>query len=392
MAEKIIDVIKYEGGNTTLIYKYPKMDFNSGTQLIVHESQEAIFFRDGECLESFGPGRQTLETQNLPFLNRTINKLAGGEYVFHSEVYFINLTTELGIKWGTDSKIRLFDPVSGLYLEIGASGTFNIKVNDGRKLLIKVVGTAGGFEQEEIFGSTGYSTNKTIGSFRGMIVSKVKAYLSKVIKDYKISILEIDAHLDELSEFLRLEINKILDSYGLYIPEFHLVNVVLPEPGENPNFDRYKQQYGERFILSEQERITQAAGKVELAEKVAHATAEAEARKITGMVEIELEKQRGFAHAEILKSQGGNYQAETARIVGEAAASNEGNGSTGTIASDIVSAGVGLGIGVSVAKEVAETVKDVTTIEGDSWECLKCHHKGNKGKFCEECGNKKGVI
>ena len=390
MAEKIIDVIKYEGGNTTLIYKHPKTDFNLGTQLIVHESQEAVFFRDGKALESFGAGRHTLETQNLPYLKNAVNALANGEHVFHCEVYFINLTTELGVKWGTDSRIRLFDPISGLHLEIGASGTFNIKVADGRKLLLKVVGTTGGFEQEEIFGSIGYSTSKTIGSFRGMIVSKVKTYLAKAIRENDISVLEIDEHLDELSELLRVEINKVLDSYGMFIPEFHLVNVVLPEPGENPNFDRYKAQYGERFILSEQERIAQAAGKVELAEATAHATAEAEARKIEGMTEIELEKQRGLAHAEVLKAQGGNYQAETARIVGEAAASNEGGGSTAGIASDIVKAGVGIGVGVSVAKEVVGTVKEVIVAEDGTWECPECHHKGNKGKFCEECGHKKG--
>lgn len=389
MAEKIIDVIKYEGGNTTLIYKHPKTDFNLGTQLIVHESQEAVFFRDGKALESFGAGRHTLETQNLPYLKNVVNALANGEHIFHSEVYFINLTTELGVKWGTDSKIRLFDPISGLHLEIGASGTFNIKVADGRKLLLKVVGTTGGFEQEEIFGSVGYSTSKTIGSFRGMIVSKVKTYLAKAIRENDISVLEIDEHLDELSELLRGEINKVLDSYGMFIPEFHLVNVLLPEPGENPNFDRYKAQYGERFILSEQERIAVAAGKVELAEATAHATAEAEARKIEGMTEIELEKQRGLAHAEVLKAQGGDYQAETARIVGEAAASNEGGGSTAGIASDIVKAGVGIGVGVSVAKEVVGTVKEVIVAEDGTWECPECHHKGNKGKFCEECGHKR---
>ena len=390
MGENIIDVIKYEGGNTTLIYKHPKTDFNLGTQLIVHESQEAVFFRDGEALESFGPGRHTLETQNLPHLKNHINSMAGGQHVFHSEVYFINLTTELGVKWGTDSKIRLFDPISGLHLEIGASGTFNIRVNDGRKLLLNVVGTTSGFEQEEIFGSIGYSTSKTIGSFRGMIVSKVKTYLSKAIRENDINILEIDEHLDELSELLRVEVNKVLDAYGMIIPEFHLVNVLLPEPGENPNFDRYKRQYGERFILSEQQRIAEAAGRVELAESVAHATAEAEARRIAGMTDIELEKQRGLAHAEVLQAQGGNYQAETARIVGEAAASNESSGSTSGIASDIVKAGVGIGVGVSVAKEVVGTVKDVMVADDGTWECPECHHKGNKGKFCEECGHKRG--
>ena len=75
MAEKIIDVIKYEGGNTTLIYKHPKTDFNLGSQLIVHESQEAVFFRDGQALDLFGPGRYTLETANITLLKKLIMTL-----------------------------------------------------------------------------------------------------------------------------------------------------------------------------------------------------------------------------------------------------------------------------------------------------------------------------
>lgn len=385
MAENIIDVIKYEGDNLTFIYKHPQTDFNLGTQLIVHESQEAVFFRDGEALESFGPGRHTLETQNLPFLKKRVNKLAGGESVFHCEVYFINLTTQLGVKWGTDSKIRLFDPISGLHLEIGASGTFNIKVVDGRKLLLKVVGTASGFEREEIFGSVGYSTSKTVGSFRGMIVSKVKTNLAKAIRENDVNILEIDERLDELSELLKAEINKILDSYGMAIPEFHLVNVLLPEPGENPNFDRYKQQYGERFILAEQTRIAEAEAALKLAVARGDATAEAEARKILAAAEAEVERLKGFAHAEVLRAQGGDYSAETAREVGIAAASNEGGGGAGIVA-DVVKAGVGIGVGIQIVRTIATSFGNILVASDGTWECPKCHHKTNKGKFCEECG------
>lgn len=143
MAKGIIDVIKYEGDNKTFIYKYPAEDFNFGTQLIVHQSQEAVLFQDGKALQSFQAGAYTLDTKNYPILRNALSALAGGKALFHAEVYFINLTTQLGIKWGTDSKVRLFDPLSGLHLELGASGTFNLKVNDGRKLLIKVVGTFG---------------------------------------------------------------------------------------------------------------------------------------------------------------------------------------------------------------------------------------------------------
>ena len=73
----IASVIKYEGDNSTFIWKHPCEDFNTTTQLIVHESQEAIFFMNGQALDLFGPGRHTLETQNIPLLGKIFNKITG---------------------------------------------------------------------------------------------------------------------------------------------------------------------------------------------------------------------------------------------------------------------------------------------------------------------------
>lgn len=75
---KIADIIKYEGDNTTFIWKHPCEDFNALTQLIVHESQEAIFMMNGQALDLFGPGRYTLETQNIPLIGKALNIPTGG--------------------------------------------------------------------------------------------------------------------------------------------------------------------------------------------------------------------------------------------------------------------------------------------------------------------------
>ena len=115
----LASIIKYEGSNDVLVWKHPIEDFNLGSQLIVHESQEAIFFKDGQAFDSFGAGRYTLATQKLPLLN-DLYKLPVDGNPFHSEVYFVNLVTQTGIKWGTDSKVRMFDPMSGLYVELKA--------------------------------------------------------------------------------------------------------------------------------------------------------------------------------------------------------------------------------------------------------------------------------
>lgn len=390
----VIDVIKYEGDNRTFIWKHPCEDFNTGSQLIVHESQEAVFFRDGKALESFGAGRHTLETQNMPRLKDHFNAIAGGKSVFHAEVYFINLTTQLGVKWGTDSKIRMFDPISGLHLELGACGTFNIKVIDGRKLLLKVVGTTSGFTQDNVFGTTSSATNY----FRGMIVAKVKSNLARAIRENDINILEVDEHTGELADILKNEINKVLDDYGMYVPEFFITNVLTPD--DDPNYARLKEQHAERYLRVQQQRIkeaeavaatkrAEAEAQLKLAVAKGDAYAEAEAKKILAGAEAEEIRLKGFAEAEVLRAKGGDYQSETTRIVGKAAAENESSGAGGSIASGIVQTGVGLGVGVSVAKEVAATIKD-TVSPSATWDCPACGQKNLSGNFCPNCGRKRG--
>ena len=116
----IISVLKYEGDNKTFIWKHPNQDFNTGSQLIVHESQEAIFMQNGEVLDTFGPGKHTLETENLPVIKSIMKLATGGRSAFHAELYFVNLTEQMAIRWGTDSKISYLDPVFDFPLEIGA--------------------------------------------------------------------------------------------------------------------------------------------------------------------------------------------------------------------------------------------------------------------------------
>lgn len=384
----IIDVIKYEGENDVLIFRHPQTDFNIGSQLIVHESQEAVFFRDGKALESFGPGRHSLETQNLPLLRKQIEVLANGNSIFHCEVYFINLVTQLGIKWGTDSKIRMFDPVSGLHVEIGAFGVFNLRIIDGRKLLVKAVGTTPELKQNSLFG-----LNDTIGTLRGIIVSKVKNSLAKAIRENDFNILEIDEHIDELSLILKDVINDFLKDYGLETPEFFITNISTPD--DDPSFIKLKQQHAERYLRVQQQRIleaeavastsrAEAEAMLKLAISKGDANAEAEARKIIAKAEAEEIRIKGQAEAEILKLKGGTYASETARVVGEAVAKGS---SGGSIASDIVKAGIGAGVGVGIAKDVVDSVKDINS---NSWICPNCGRTELVDNFCPTCGHKRG--
>ena len=119
---KIADIIKYEGDNSTFVWKHPCEDFNTSSQLIVHESQEALLYMNGQALDLFGQGRHTLETENIPLLRRLINIPTDGKTPFHCEIYFINKTEQMAIRWGTDSKVQYVEPTYGFPLEIGANG------------------------------------------------------------------------------------------------------------------------------------------------------------------------------------------------------------------------------------------------------------------------------
>ena len=313
---KITEIIKYEGDNSTFIWKHPCEDFNTLTQLIVHESQEAIFFLNGEALDLFGPGRHTLETQNIPKLGKFFNRTTGGETPFHCEVYFINKTVQMAVKWGTDSKVRYIDPNMGIPLEIGACGEMNLAVSDSRKLLIKLVGTMSGIA----WGENGAGFTKSIqNAFRPLISTAVKTHLSTAIKTNGINILEIDEHLELLSEVLRRSIVGGFEEYGLTIPQFYLTNVALPE--SDPNFKRMKElhtiSFQTRMIQAEtlvksaqadaEAEVTAARRKIEMERQITAteiAKREAERDLIRAQTEAQSAKMAGFAEAEIMRAKG----------------------------------------------------------------------------------------
>lgn len=266
---QIAEIIKYEGDNNTFIWKHPCEDFNSLTQLIVHESQEAVFFMNGQALDLFGAGRYTLETQNIPKLGKLLNRATGDQTPFHCEVYFINKTVQMALKWGTDSKVRYIDPESGLPLELGASGEMNLCVSDSRKLLTKLVGTMDGIAWgDERKGETNERngfTKSLQNSFRPLISAAVKSNLASSIKSLNINILEIDEHLTEIGDILHKKVLPGFEEYGLTIPQFFLTNVVLPEYDSNFKLVR------ELYTISLQKRMISAEAEVNTAKAQAAA-------------------------------------------------------------------------------------------------------------------------
>jgi len=106
----IIDRIKFEGTPETLVWKFPKDNIVKGAQLIVNESQEAVFFKNGQALDIFGAGVHSLDSSNIPLLQKFINLPFGGETPFSAEVIFVNKVAKLDYKWGTKSPIPIEDP------------------------------------------------------------------------------------------------------------------------------------------------------------------------------------------------------------------------------------------------------------------------------------------
>ena len=422
MAVEAISVIKYEGSNEVLAHKHEKEDFTIGSQLIVHETQEALFFRDGMIFDQFTAGRHTLVTNNIPKVRDYMKLGTGGINVFHCEVYFINMITQMGIRWGTDSKVRLFDPASGLHVEIGASGNYNMRVTDARKLILKLVGTTDGLIQSDI---TGDGKSYGTGMFKALIINKVKANLARIIKEENLNILEIDAYLDVLSSKLMVDINEALDEYGLTMPEFYVTSIVTPD--DDPNFVRLKQQFADKTLkvreeevrkaeaeAAQQRRIVEAQTEAQL--KAVNAQGDADAIRIKAQAEAEAYKMKAEAEAAEMQMKGYTYRDETARQVGLEAMQNgitgggNGGGAAGGIG-DVASLGVTLGaMGgvINMTKDAMAPIMGESQKVGEgfgnvvagntgapaaegAWNCPSCGKAGITSRFCPDCGASRPV-
>lgn len=406
---KIAEVIKYEGDNSTFIWKHPSEDFNIFTQLIVHESQEAVFFMNGEALDLFGPGRHTLETQNIPKLGRLLNRTTNGDTPFHCEVYFINKTVQMGIKWGTDSKVRFLEPTYGVPLEIGASGELNLMVSDARKLLIKLVGTMNGIAWED---RSGGFTKSLSASFRPLISTAVKTNLSSVIKNNNMNILEIDENLGTLSEVLKKSMIPGFEEYGLTIPELYVTTIVLPE--NDPNFRRIRDLHAislQQRMVEAETTIKTARAEAEAAVTVAERQAvlerettateqrrrEAERELIDAQMEAQRMKITGFAEAEVMRAKGYTekdvLQAEVQKAYAEGIGNMNITGG-GSVAGDMIGLGVGMTAAGMVAPQMGEMFKGFGMERPvENITCPNCNKEVPKGsKFCLECGTKIEII
>ena len=196
-------------------------ELGNWTQLIVQETQEAILFRDGQALDLFGPGRYTLSTENVPILRHLINLPTGGESPFKAWVWFINKVNVLDVKWGTQTPILLRDPEYQVPLPVRAYGQFGIRVKESRQFLLKLAGTRVQITREDL-----------VNSFRGLLLSRIGDMIATYISQKKITIFDINAYLQDMSDEATEALRPAFDEYGIESVNFFFGSINVPDDDE----------------------------------------------------------------------------------------------------------------------------------------------------------------
>lgn len=316
----IVDVLKFNSDANIFAWKYPNSELATWTQLIVNNSQEAILIKNGQIADVFGPGRYTLSTDNIPILQGLINLPFGRKSPFSAEVWFINRAFSLDIKWGTVTPIQVQDPKYGVFVPLRAFGQFGLQIEDSRRFLTKLVGTMPFFNSKTL---TDY--------FKGLYVTRVKDRISSCLVKSKISILEINSHLDEISLELENQLRGEFAEYGIHIASFFINDISAPE--NDPAVKQLKAALAKR------------------------------------------------AEMDIL---GYNYQQERTFDTLNTAAGNQGAAGT------VMGAGMGMGMGFGMGGAMGNAMggmEPVMTTREEKHECPSCGAKiGVSLKFCPECG------
>lgn len=316
----IVEVIQYNGNPDVFAWKYPNTELSTWTQLIVNETQEAILVKGGQVCDVFQAGRHTLSTNNIPLLSKLINIPFGGKSPFSAEVWFINKVFSLDVKWGTSTPIQIQDPRYKVFVPVRAFGQFGIQIEESKKFLLKLVGTLPTFDKPTL-----------LKFFRGIYLTKAKDAISSYLVHKGISILEINAYLEEISGFLQEKMAPMFLEYGIKLVSFFVNDINVPE---------------------DDNAVIQLKG----------ALAKRAEMDIVGY----------------------SYQQERSFDTLEGAATNPNSMSGG-----LLGAGLGLGMGVGMGDTIGNQFSGISQVlnTGDTKECPRCKGIiGTNEKFCHLCG------
>ena len=326
------EVISCVTDNSLLVTKSQVENFTANSVLIVNESQEALFYKDGNALDLFPAGRHILSADKTPLLNKIFKKLFGGvEEVFDCEVFFINKVQVLDVLWGTPTPITLEDPRYHLIVNVKSSGQTGLRIKDSRRFVVGVVGQLPEFTVE--------SVRRAI---KGAMMSSLTSLIAQTVVNEGVGILEISTRLESLSAAVQKRLNEKLEDLGLEIVHFEIATIFADEK----DLQKLREAKEKAFEIGELSRARAAARAVE----------------------------------------GYTYQDEQKFEVLKTAAANSGT------AGGMINAGVGLGVGLGMVNEVRNTtanaIQQSNAPAGAPATCPSCGNSLPAGaKFCANCGN-----
>lgn len=363
----VIEVIKYEPRESSSVdiisYKHECEDFSCKAQLLVAPSQIALFVNEGEVIP-FLPGHYTLDESNNSmwgFVNKWKRMFSGGVSSFHCSVYFINLTTLMDVRFGTQTPIQMEDPVEGVNIHVRAAGLFGAHINnddkDGKeviKFFNKVVGT------REIF------TKDDLSAYlRGKIIENITDELGKVMGEKNIGILKVASHYSEISSTLFDRMKPWFADFGIALDNFSFMTINVPDE-DIAEINEMKIQARRRVMEAQANAAAMTTESEALAAKRAR--------------------------------EGYSYQQEKGMDVLKTAAGNEAQ--PGAFMGMGMGLGMGAGMGVAVGGAMGDMAKNTLgsmnqapqqSVPTGTNKCPKCGAELAAGaKFCPNCGNKVG--
>jgi excisionase family DNA binding protein len=213
---ELIEIVEWtDDSRDTLSYRFPDDDkaIKNGAQLIVRESQVVQFVYLGEFGDTFGPGKHTLTTDNIPILTRLKSWKYGFNSPFKADVYYVTTRLFTANKWGTANPIMLRDDDFGI-VRARAFGTYDFKVVDPKLFLKEVAGSDHNFRLDE---------------FAETMRSRVVSIFSDALASAKIPVLDVASRYTELGDALLPLINPVISSkYGIHLGSFVVENVSVP--------------------------------------------------------------------------------------------------------------------------------------------------------------------
>jgi len=218
----IIDRVKYDGPSDVFAWRWPHDGLVWGTQVIVNQAQQAVFYKDGKALDVLEPGRHTLKSANIPLLEHIINIPFGNQTPFAAEIYFVNKAVNLAMKWGTQEPIPILDPTYKVLVPVRAFGQFGMKIIDAKKFVSELVGTVDEFDASQV-----------CDYFRGHLMSRIKDFISAKIVNDGISVLTISTQLNEMSASLKQDISAEFNRFGIEIVNFYLSSINVPQDDDS---------------------------------------------------------------------------------------------------------------------------------------------------------------